>query len=135
MCVASIPFPTALLADYLSGTGEHRTSAVAVYSGTLAVTVIFFTILWLYAAGNYRPMNRAVNPLLLRAMTRRYVFGILQRGGEPGAHRHPVPDLRTTRAEWTRKLASHPAAAYQGLNRKVLRPSTISFSPGRRRRG
>ena len=77
MCVAFIPFPTALLADYLSGTNEHRTTAVAVYSGTLAVTAIFFTILWLYAAGNYRLVNRAIDPLLLRAMTRRYVVGML----------------------------------------------------------
>jgi uncharacterized membrane protein len=77
MCVAFIPFPTALLADYLSGTEEHRTTAVAVYSGTLAVTAVFFTILWLYAAGNYRLVDRAFDPLLLRAMTRRYVFGML----------------------------------------------------------
>ena len=77
MCVAFIPFPTALLADYLSGTEEHRTTAVAVYSGTLAVTAVFFTILWLYAAGNYRLVDRAIDPLLLRAMTRRYVFGML----------------------------------------------------------
>jgi uncharacterized membrane protein len=77
MCVAFIPFPTALLADYLSGTDEHRITAVAVYSGTLAVTAVFFTILWLYAVGNYRLVDRAVDPLLLRAMTRRYVFGML----------------------------------------------------------
>ena len=71
------PFPHGLLADYLSGTEEHRTTAVAVYSGTLAVTAIFFTILWLYAAGNYRLVESAVDPLLLRATTRRYVFGML----------------------------------------------------------
>jgi uncharacterized membrane protein len=77
MCIAFIPFPTALLADYIPGTEVHRTTAVAVYSGTLDVTAVFFTILWLYAAGNYRLVDRAVDPLLLRAMTRRYVFGML----------------------------------------------------------
>jgi hypothetical protein len=77
MFAAFITFPTALLADYLSGTEEHRTTAVAVYSGTLAVSAIFFTILWLYAAGNYRLVESAVDPLLLRAMTRRHVFGML----------------------------------------------------------
>ena len=55
----------------------HRTTAVAVYSGTLAVTGVFFTILWLYVAGNHRLVDRAVDPSLLRAMTRRYVFGML----------------------------------------------------------
>ena len=75
-CVAFIPFPTALLAEYIREE-EYRTTAVAVYSGTLAVTAVFFTVLWLYAAGNYRLVDRAVDPLLLRAMTRRYVFGML----------------------------------------------------------
>jgi hypothetical protein len=37
---------------------------------------VFFTILWLYAAGNYRLVDRAIDPLL-RAMTRRYVFGMV----------------------------------------------------------
>jgi len=77
MCVAFIPFPTALLADYLSGTEEHRSTAVAVYSGTLAVTAVFFTLLWLYVAGNYRLVDRSVDPSLLRAMTRRYLLGTL----------------------------------------------------------
>ena len=76
MCVAFIPFPTALLAEYIREE-EYRTTAVAVYSGTLAVTAVFFTVLWLYVAGNYRLVNRAVDPLLLRAMTRRYVLGML----------------------------------------------------------
>jgi uncharacterized membrane protein len=75
MCVAFIPFPTALLAEYIKEE-EHRITAVAVYSGTLAVTAVFFTLLWLYAAGNYRLVDRAVDPLLLRAMTRRYVVGM-----------------------------------------------------------
>jgi uncharacterized membrane protein len=75
MCVAFIPFPTALLAEYIRG--EHRITAVAVYSGTLAVTAVFFTLLWLYAAGNYRLVDRNIDPSLLRAMTRRFVFGML----------------------------------------------------------
>jgi uncharacterized membrane protein len=74
MCVAFIPFPTALLAEYIRE-AEYRTTAV--YTGTLAVTAVFFTVLWLYAAVNYRLVDRAVDPLLLRAMTRRYVFGMV----------------------------------------------------------
>jgi ABC-type transport system involved in cytochrome bd biosynthesis fused ATPase/permease subunit len=48
-----------------------------VYSGTLAVTAVFFTVLWLYAAGNHRLVDRAIDPLLLRAMTRRYMLGTI----------------------------------------------------------
>jgi hypothetical protein len=44
MCIAFIPFPTALLAEYIREE-THRTTAVAVYSGTLAVTAVFFTLL------------------------------------------------------------------------------------------
>ena len=58
----------------MSRTDEHRTTAIAVYSGTLAVTAVFSTVLWLYAAGNHRLVDRAIDPAL-RAMTRRYVLG------------------------------------------------------------
>ena len=75
MCVAFLPFPTALLAEYIREE-EHRITAVAVYSGTLAITAVFFTLLWLYAAGNYRLVDRSLDPSLLRAMTRRYVLGM-----------------------------------------------------------
>jgi len=75
MCVAFIPFPTALLADYLQGT--ERATAGAVYAGTLAVTAVFFTLLWLYAATNYRLVDRNLDPFLVRAMTRRYVLGMV----------------------------------------------------------
>ena len=68
-------FPTALLAEYIRDEA-HRTTAVAVYSGTLAVTAVLFTLLWLYAA-NYRLIDQSVDPVLLRAMTRRYVLGML----------------------------------------------------------
>ena len=76
MCVAFIPFPTALLAEYLQGSGAERTMAGAVYAGTLAVTAVFFTLLWLYAAG-YHLVDRNLDRALLRAMTRRYVFGMI----------------------------------------------------------
>jgi uncharacterized membrane protein len=74
MCVAFIPFPTALLAEYIET--DEQTTAVAVYSGTLAVTAIFFTLLWLYATTNYRLVRRDLDPASLRAMTRRYVIGM-----------------------------------------------------------
>ncbi len=75
MCVAFIPFPTALVAEYLQGSGAERTGAV--YAGTLTVTAVFFTLLWLYAAANYRLVDRNLDPGLLRAMTRRYVLGMV----------------------------------------------------------
>lgn len=64
MCVAFILFPTALLAEYIREEA-HR------------ITAVFFTLLWLYAAGSSRLVDRNADPSLLRAMTRRFVFGML----------------------------------------------------------
>ena len=75
MCVAFIPFPTALLAEYLEGAATERETAGAIYAGTLAVTAVFFTLLWLYAAVNRRLVDRNIDPFVLRAMTRRYLLG------------------------------------------------------------
>jgi TMEM175 potassium channel family protein len=75
MCVAFIPFPTALLAEYLEGTAGERETAGVIYAGSLAVTAVFFTLLWLYAATNRRLVDRGLDPSLLRAMTRRYLLG------------------------------------------------------------
>lgn len=47
-----------------------------VYSGTIAVASTFFSLLWLYAAGGYRLVDRSLEPARLRAMTRRYVVGM-----------------------------------------------------------
>ena len=77
MFMAFIPFPTALLAEYGLGSEDERTAAAVLYSGTLAVTAVFFTLLWLYAATNRRLVERDLAPRLLRAMTRRYLFGVL----------------------------------------------------------
>ena len=52
---------------------EERTTTVAVCSGTLAVTAVFFTLLWLYAVSVYRLVDRSLDLATLRAMTRRYV--------------------------------------------------------------
>jgi uncharacterized membrane protein len=74
MCVAFIPFPTALLAEYIQT--NEQTTAGAIYNGTLAVTAIFFTLLWLYAATNHRLVRRDLDAALLQAMTRRYMIGM-----------------------------------------------------------
>ena len=59
MCTAFIPFPTALLTKIYKS--EERTTAVAVYTGTLAATAVFFTLLWLYAVRGHRLVDRSLD--------------------------------------------------------------------------
>jgi len=75
MCVAFIPFPTAVLSEYLEGTTAERTTAGVLYAGTLMLTAIFFTLLWLYVAGNRRLLDQSVDPAMVRSMTRRFILG------------------------------------------------------------
>jgi len=75
MFVAFIPFPTAVLSEFFEGTTAERITAGALYSGTLLLTAIFFTLLWLYAAGSRRLLDERLDPTMIRAMTRRYVLG------------------------------------------------------------
>lgn len=41
------------------------------------MTAVFFTLLWLYAATGYRLVDRNLHAATLRAMTRRYVVGMV----------------------------------------------------------
>lgn len=77
MCVAFIPFPTALLAEYLRETTAESTTAGVVYAGALMLTAFFFTLLWLYVAGSRRLLDQDMDLTMIRAMTRRYVLGTL----------------------------------------------------------
>jgi uncharacterized membrane protein len=113
MCVAFIPFPTALVAEYLQGSGAERTVAGAVYAGTLTVTAVFFTLLWLYAAANYRLVGQKSRPLPptgldapLRArngrLPRHLRACVRQRRRQPRPDSHPRPALRSARARRTK---------------------------------
>ncbi len=70
MAVAAIPFPTALLADYLQA-GHDEGLASAIYGTTMAAMGIAFGIVWAYAL-----------------LTLFYLFDVLppleKRGGEQG---------------------------------------------------
>ena len=41
------------------------------------MAAVFFTLLWLYTAANYRLVDRHLDPSLLRTMTRRHVAGMV----------------------------------------------------------
>lgn len=77
MWVAAIPFPTALLAEYLTkGYTEERT-AMAVYSGMFVAGAVLFNLLWRYAIQNRRLTGDDADPEALDKITRSYNVGPL----------------------------------------------------------
>ena len=75
MAVTVVPFPTALLSEYI----EHRDGGVAaaVYSGTFVITAIFFNLLWRYAAYKDRLLDEKHDRAFVRRINRQYMFGPL----------------------------------------------------------
>lgn len=73
LLVAFIPFPTALLGEYIHREGE-RTAAV-VYSATLTATAVMFNIIWWYVTHHPHLLDQTADPLVIRAITRRYFVG------------------------------------------------------------
>ena len=61
MAVAAIPFPTALLADYLRA-GHDEGLAAAVYGATMAVMGIAFGIIWAYAVLSDDLLHESIDP-------------------------------------------------------------------------
>jgi uncharacterized membrane protein len=72
--VAALPFPTALLAEYLPLPGE-RTAAVVLYGATLTGSAIAYNALWRYAALGRRLLKPDADQRLVDAVTREYRVG------------------------------------------------------------
>ena len=72
--VILVPFPTALVAEYL----QHRdeATAVMVYTGWFVMTAVFFNTLWRYAAYKNRLFTEKTDQQLARSISRQFSFGI-----------------------------------------------------------
>jgi TMEM175 potassium channel family protein len=78
MCVAFLPFPTAVMADHLADPDAHeRAVAVAFYCGCFTVTALFYFLMWWHAARTRRLIASYVSDEAVRAITRAYVPGSL----------------------------------------------------------
>ncbi len=74
MCVAFVPFPTSLLAEYARDTSNERAAAIAV-SVTLTLAGIFYNAIWAYAARDHRHLTSTLNREEAAALGRRYRLG------------------------------------------------------------
>ena len=61
MCVAFVPFPTAVLAEY----GDMRI-AVVLYASVLAATAFFLLLIWSYACRGRRLVSPHIDPKVVR---------------------------------------------------------------------
>jgi len=72
-CIAFVPFPTRVLADYVQ-TDDARAAAL-LYGITLTVTAVFFNAVWLYAARGGRLLHPGVDAKEVSGITRSYLPG------------------------------------------------------------
>ena len=74
LCIAFLPFPTALAAEYIRER-SHETTALLVYGCTYVAIAITFNALWFYAAYGARLLRPELNPARIRTRTLRYLPG------------------------------------------------------------
>lgn len=68
MVISFLPFPTALVAEYVGHAEDERVAAL-LYSGSFLLGGIFFNAIWWYATGKRRLIAPATDPRLVRRLT------------------------------------------------------------------
>ncbi len=71
MCIAFLPFPTAVLGDYLDNAGERQT-AVSFYALGLLLPAFGWLTVWLYACW-HRLTDERLAPSFIAFLTRQYL--------------------------------------------------------------
>jgi uncharacterized membrane protein len=74
MCVAFVPFPTRVAADF-ARSDENRRAAALLYGVTLTTTAVFFNALWLYASRRGRLLAANADRREVSGITRSYLPG------------------------------------------------------------
>ncbi len=75
MWITLVPFPTALISEYLLQ--PEGTVAAALYSGLSVLIALSYNLLWFYSVGNNRLLDKKSDMQLAGSITRRYVLGPL----------------------------------------------------------
>jgi TMEM175 potassium channel family protein len=75
--MALIPFPTAVVADYLRAGGTNARTAVAFYSLVVLLAAIAYTMLYTWIVRDERIMGVRIPPDVLKAARIRFGIGVL----------------------------------------------------------
>ena len=73
LLVTLVPFPTSLVAQYLTTPAAAVTCAV--YSGVFVVINVAYNLLWWSAAHHHRLLNPGVSPTQVKSVTRKILIG------------------------------------------------------------
>jgi uncharacterized membrane protein len=74
MTICFLPFPTALVAEYVRSP-DARSLATAVYAGTMTAIAIMFNVVWRYAGTGHRLLVPGISDESLAKMNRDYLAG------------------------------------------------------------
>ena len=73
LLVTTVPFPTQLVAAYL--TGPAAGTACAIYAGLFMVINLAYNLLWWSASQQHRLLKSSVSPAVVKFYTRSYMLG------------------------------------------------------------
>jgi uncharacterized membrane protein len=73
---ALLPFPTAVMAEYLPEGGAHAETAMAVYGGVVLACAVSFTALYVWVSHDARIIGSLPPPEVLRAARIRFSIGL-----------------------------------------------------------
>jgi uncharacterized membrane protein len=71
--ISLVPFPTAVVAQYLNH--AEQASAVLVYNGLFLLIAMFFNLLWRHASAGNRLFDANTDKVLVAHISRQYAFG------------------------------------------------------------
>jgi uncharacterized membrane protein len=79
MCIAFLPFPTAILAEYLPDP-KGRVVAVAAYSASFVLIALAYNAVWWYAVLSGQLLDQKADREAVRTISKRYLIGPLAYG-------------------------------------------------------
>jgi uncharacterized membrane protein len=74
MCLAVLPFPTAILGQFINQPEKH--TAALIYGGTVFVTMVMFDLVW-NSAERHDLIDNSIDPQVRQGMERSYLLGTL----------------------------------------------------------
>jgi uncharacterized membrane protein len=73
MCISFLPFPTAVLAEYITD-AERQQTAIILYAFGLLLPAFSWLLIWLYASRGHRLLHEDLDNRFISRLTRQYAL-------------------------------------------------------------